>query len=122
MKNNQNITKPKTFQHKGLASGRWLELSFAEQMGNIGSEVHRSITWFRKKDDRFQAAFERALELFDLTIAAGYHKGRLKELCRSREYFCTLMLEPEKIPDLESELTLFDNYFTHFALLARKSK
>ncbi len=29
--------------HKELASGRWAQLSFVEQMGNIGSEVERAL-------------------------------------------------------------------------------
>jgi hypothetical protein len=33
------------FEHKELARGRWLELSFFEQMANIGSEIERTIKW-----------------------------------------------------------------------------
>ena len=31
-----------TYQHAGLAAGRWKELPFVEQMANIGSEVERA--------------------------------------------------------------------------------
>ena len=37
------------YYHKELAAGRWQTLTLSEQMGNIGSEVYRSINWFRKK-------------------------------------------------------------------------
>lgn len=108
--------------HKGLAAGRWFELTYAEQMGNIGSEVHRSINWFLKKDDRFQNAFERALELFDLSMEDKRWIGRYKEICRSREVFCSLLVEPEKYDNIESELQSLDRYFTQFAILARKNR
>ena len=76
------------YQHKDLAAGRWATMTFAEQMGNIGSEVSRSLK-NQNRPERFRGAFTRALELFDLSIEAnrGY-SGRLKELCRAREEFC----------------------------------
>lgn len=111
-----------TIYHKELALGKWFEFTLAEQMGNIGSEVHRSINWFLKKDDRFQAAFERALELFDLTLEDRRWIGRYKEICRSREIFCTLLTDSANTPNLEEELTSLDKYFTDFAVYARKDK
>ncbi len=108
--------------HKSLAAGRWFELTLAEQMGNIGSEVHRSINSFLKKDDRFQSAFERALELFDLTLEDKRWMGRYKEICRSREVFCTLLTDSANIPNLEAELFSLDKYFTDFAIYARKDR
>lgn len=39
--------------HTQLAAGRWQELSFAQQMANIGSEVERSLNWRHKKKDFF---------------------------------------------------------------------
>ncbi len=59
-------------------------------MGNIGSEVSRSLKNINKPS-RFQGAFERALELFDFTIDSLQQKkefGKLKEVCRAREEFC----------------------------------
>ena len=53
-----------------LASGRWRTLTILEQMGNIGSEVERAIRAHDAgRQDRFEHALERALELFDLTAA-----------------------------------------------------
>ncbi len=75
-----------SFQHKQLAQGRWKELSFFEQMANIGSEVVRAINWKNKgRKDYANLSLERALELFDLTKAATKEKGKLKELSRARE-------------------------------------
>lgn len=73
-------------QHKNLASGRWNKLTLVEQIANIGSEVSRTINWKNKgKSDYFKLAFERALELIDLTLADPKNKERLKEIVRARE-------------------------------------
>ena len=57
------------YQHKDLAAGRWKELPFFERMANIGSEVERALAWRAKNNaEYFQKAFERAIELIDLTL------------------------------------------------------
>ena len=75
-------------QHKNLEE-EWKSKSLAYQLGNIGSEVSRAIK-NQNKPARFQGAFDRALELFDLTIDCTPRTslGTLKELCRAREEFC----------------------------------
>jgi hypothetical protein len=73
-------------EHKNLASGKWSQLSFVDQMANIGSEVERTIKWKEKNNpDYSQKAFERALELLDLTLADMKNKNRLREIARVRE-------------------------------------
>jgi hypothetical protein len=75
-----------TLQHRELAAGRWNRLSFAEQMANIGSEIERTISWKSKgRPDIGGRAFERALELLDLTVADPKNRTRLRELLRVRE-------------------------------------
>ncbi len=73
------------YQHKNLAAGRWQELSFFEQMANVGSEVERTISWRERNPEYSRLAFERALELLDLTVADKKNLSRLKELLRVRE-------------------------------------
>jgi len=76
-------------QHK-TTRGTWEEKSLAYQMGNIGSEVSRSLK-NRDKPARFQGCFDRALELFDFTIDALQQRhefAKLREVCRAREEFC----------------------------------
>mgnify|MGYP001559614748 CR=1 FL=1 len=73
------------YQHKSLAEGRWQTLSFFEQMANIGSEVERTMKWRDKNSKYSRLAFDRALELLDLTISDPKNLKRLKELFRLRE-------------------------------------
>ncbi len=75
-----------SWEHKELAEGRWKRLSFLEQMANIGSEIERALNWKAKHNyDYSQKAFERALELIDLTLDSLTSSTRLKELARVRE-------------------------------------
>lgn len=108
--------------HKELASGGWFKLTLAEQLANIGSEVHRTIIWRNKDETRFNSAFERALELFDLSLSDKRWQGRYKEICRSREFFCSLIVESEKYENPEKELNFLDNYFMQFAVLVNNKK
>lgn len=56
--------------HAGLTTERWRSLTLTEQLGNIGSEVGRAINARELgKEARLAAAVERALDLFDLTLA-----------------------------------------------------
>ena len=77
------------YQHADLAAGRWAELPLAFQLANIGSEVSRSLKWQKKgKSDLMNAAIDRALELFDLSIASASRPSAQYELCRAREEYC----------------------------------
>jgi hypothetical protein len=73
-------------QHQELAAGKWNKLSFVEQMANIGSEVERAINWRKKNNPEYsRLAFDRSLELLDLTVADAKNRCRLKEVLRVRE-------------------------------------
>lgn len=72
--------------HKELAAGRWFKLSLIEQLANIGCDVERTIQWRKKGDfELSRKAFERVLELIDLTVADPKNKKRLREILRTRE-------------------------------------
>jgi hypothetical protein len=106
-------------QHRGLAAGRWGQLSPAEQLANVGSEVGRMLRW-RERDERLAAAaFERALELLDLTLADPRWRGRLSEIARARELPCDAAAGGGSYG---STLEGLDRYFLAFAVLARKSR
>ena len=110
----------KSYYHKELASGRWFELTLAEQLGNTGSEVNRAILHFEKNNtEAGMNAFYRALELLDLTIADPRLRKRLKEINRLREILC------DKFIGENTYHTSFDflkKYFYQFGYLARNKR
>lgn len=106
-------------QHQELSQGKWFELSLAEQLGNIGSEVDRAIKWRNKDNIKFQNSFERALELLDLTIQDSRWKNRLREIVRAREILCDAITGGETYG---SSLKDINKYFFNFAFLARIQK
>ncbi|MCX7878081.1 MAG: hypothetical protein N2510_05490 [Ignavibacteria bacterium] len=113
----------KDFVHKELAAGRWFELSLAEQLANIGSEVSRTFKFYKRGDlEKFKSSFERTLELFDLTMSDKRWKGRRKEISRSREVFRMFFFSTEFLTDINKEMEMFDRYFLQFAVLSRRRR
>ena len=104
------------FIHKELAAGGWFKLPLTEQLAHIGSEVGRARKWQNKDKDSFDGAVDRALDLFDLTLADSRWRGRYDEIARARELFCAAALG-----DIEYQTTLADleSYFLPFAMVAR---
>ena len=106
-------------QHKDLAAGRWNELPFMEQMANIGSEVERALNWRAKNNSTYsQKAFERALELVDLTLGSARSFARLKELTRLREVLVDYFCGSNEYQSAESS---WRKYFLSFAVAVRKN-
>jgi hypothetical protein len=107
-------------QHKELAAGRWQQLSFVEQMANIGSEIVRALNWKAKSNpDYCRRAFERALELIDLTLGDWRNHSRYPELTRVREAVVDFFFGENKFQSTE---TAWKKYFTAFAFAARKNR
>ena len=108
--------------HKGMAAGRWFEMSLMEQMANVGSDVFRTILWKKRGDLALsQQAFFRALELIDLTIADEKHEKKAcrKELVRVREVMIDYFMYDNQYGSTDA---LWENYFYCFnyaASLAR---
>lgn len=109
------MTEP-TYRHQELAAGRWSRLSLAEQLGNVGSEVGRMRRWHGKDERLATAAFDRALELLDFTLADLRWRGRLREIARARELLCDAALGGHEHGTTLEDL---DRYFLEFALAAR---
>lgn len=107
--------------HAELAAGRWREMTLAEQLANVGSEVDRAIRASQSgRASRFEKALDRALELFDLTAADDRWRGpRRREVLRAREEFCRLFFDHDVPPDSARSLS---RYFLQFATLARKAR
>jgi len=105
--------------HEQLAAGRWQTLSLVEQLANVGSDVARAARWYGKDQQRCEQAFDRAIELLDLTIVDERWKGRRKELTRARELLCDAMFGGITYG---SDLASLDRYFFHFAMAARAGR
>ena len=106
-------------RHQDLAAGRWWELSLYEQLGHVGSEISRANRWTGRNPELAQAAFYRALELLDLTLADPRLRRsapRLREIARTREvvvdYFAGSNEYGSSGPSLQK-------YFDAFAFAAR---
>ena len=107
-------------QHRTLAEGRWQQLTLMEQLGNVGSEVERALNWKSKGNDEYgRKALERALELLELTIADPRHRGRLRELTRSREVLLDYFLGHNEFGSTERS---WRSYFRAFAYRARAGR
>ncbi len=102
--------------HKDLTFSRWNRFTLFEQMANIGSEVFRAINWRNKDPKLTQLSFERALELFDLTIRDSKNKQSLKEICRAREVLVDYFVGDN---EYKSSNKLWQNYFYAFNYAAR---
>ena len=106
--------------HKELASGRWAEMPFAEQMANIGSEVERAISWRKKGNPEYSyKALERALELLDLTIKDAEGRGKLKELLRLRELMADFFAFDNEYKSTDKD---WNKYFYPFIYASRMNK
>jgi hypothetical protein len=105
-------------QHKQLSEGRWYNLSFFEQMANIGSEIERAISWKNKNRDFSYQAVNRALELLSFSIDDKKNVLRLKELTRVYENIGDYFYGDNFF---ESSDLLWQKYFYNFAFAARKN-
>jgi hypothetical protein len=107
-----------TVQHAELAAGRWELLPLAEQMAHIGGEVERALNWRTKKNAAYsRRAWERALELADLALAAAKDFPRLKELARMREALVDYFDGTNAYGSTDAS---WRKYFFHFTYAARK--
>ena len=105
-------------QHAELENGRWAELTFPQQMANIGSETSRVYkSLLSGKESRAESAFVRFQELIDLTIrygrqdqSASARSAMWEELCRFRELYCAAFEERNL-----SELAAANRYLDQFA-------
>lgn len=108
-----------SYKHKDLAAGRWKQLTFFEQMANIGSEVCRALNWQSRNNTVYsQGAFERALELIDLTMRSAKSFTRLKELARLREALVDYFFGANQF--MSTDLS-WRKYFLSFTYAARRN-
>lgn len=109
-----------SYQHRELAAGRWNELTFFEQMANVGAEIGRTINWKAKnRPDYSGRAFDRAIELLDLTIRDGRNRKRARELLRVREALADHFVFDNSYQSTDES---WHRYFHPFQVAARASR
>lgn len=90
-----------------------------ERMANIAGEVERALNWRAKNNAEYsRKAFERALELVDLTLAYPQESSHLKEIARLRETLVDYFYGTNEFKSTEASLR---KYFSHFTYAARRS-
>jgi hypothetical protein len=105
-------------RHGAAIVERWYSYSLAQQLGNIGSEVSRTLKWRSRNPEISQGALYRALELIDLTLDDPRHRAaahRLREICRVREVLLDFMVGTNQFGSTETSL---QRYFDVFAVAA----
>lgn len=98
----------------------WAKMNILEQMGNIGSEVGRSIKAWKSKDSvRFDGSLERALDLFDATTEqlVQQKSPRTKEVLRAKDEYLRLFFD-DNFNDADS----LEDYFMQYAIAARRDR
>ncbi|PKN03251.1 hypothetical protein CVU75_03170 [Candidatus Dependentiae bacterium HGW-Dependentiae-1] len=99
--------------HKTLTPEHWFSFSIFEQLANIGCDIERTIQWKQQgNSDYSQKAFDRALELLDLTIDDPKNNGgRLKEIVRTREALVDHFIYDNEYNTTDKQ---WQNYFFEF--------
>jgi hypothetical protein len=106
-------------QHADLAAGRWKSLDLCHQLANVGSEVERTMSWKSKGNSEYsQRAFDRALELLDLTVNDKKNRKRLKEILRLREALADYFAFENEYGSSDE---LWHKYFYCFQFAARRN-
>ena len=108
-------------KHRDLTVERWQTFTLAEQLGNVGSEVSRTLKWRSRNPEIAERAMARALELIDLTLDDPRHRSsvaRLRELCRVREVLLDFLVGPNQYGSTEATV---QRYFDAFAVAARRA-
>ncbi len=91
-------------------------MSFAEQMGNIGSEVARARSADERGNmERRNMSLERVLELVDLTLENEARQPRRRELVLFRD-----AVERAREGRAGAGLEMVERYCLPFGVLARK--
>jgi hypothetical protein len=108
-------------KHREITAERWFTFTLAEHLGNVGSEVSRTLKWRSRNPEIAERAMARALELIDLTLDDPRHRAsaaRLREICRVREVLLDFLVGPHQYGS--TEVTL-QRYFDAFAVAARRA-
>ena len=86
-------------QHAGLSPERWGRFSVDQQVLMIANEMNRAAKLMGDGDrHRLSNAYERALQLVDLTVQVNPRRGLRRELLRWRDLVAELYITLEPRP------------------------
>lgn len=105
--------------HAGLTRERWFQFTIFEQLANVGMDIERAIQWRGQNATYSHQAFDRALELLDLTIADLKNKKRLKEICRIRYLLVDHFVYDNEHHSTDEQWQDYFYQFNYAAALAR---
>lgn len=105
--------------HSDETRKNWKNYPLTYQMGNIGSEVSRSLKWTAKGNiARAEKAIDRALELFDFTIEANIENyACLTEILMARDEFCDYFFGNNFY---HTDPVKMQKYYDDFVVMAQK--
>ena len=107
--------------HNDETRKNWENFPLTYQMGNIGSEVSRSLKWSSKGPAykaRADRAIDRALELFDFTIEANVkNPARLTEILKARDEFCDYFFNNNSY---HTNPIKMQKYYDEFVIMGQK--
>ncbi len=111
----------KALVHVDLTLERWFKFTLFEQLANVGTDVDRAIRYRNNGDTpESKAAFERALELLDLTIEDPKNHGhRLKELRIARMALVDYFMGNNEYQSTDEQWQDYFYQFNYAAALAR---
>jgi len=100
-------------QHKKQSEGNWQSKPYLEQMANIGSEVYRAINWRNKGNEEYaHLAFNRSLELFDLSKESKLTSSQYRELTRMREIWIDYFKYENEYNSTQENINKYFMYLT----------
>lgn len=107
-------------QHNTLTKKNWTDKSICFQIANIGSEIERTISWKKRGNTNYsRQAFDRALELIDLTLAGALTLAQFREITRIRELLADWYIGNNSWKSTDES---WQKYFLAFAVAARNQQ
>lgn len=98
---------------------RWHQLTLAEKLGNIGSEISRAHSWQRRGDqDQIKRSLERAVTLLDQSLD-NQRLTATRELLRFREVLSAMSNGSNAYT---VSLEMLQRYCLAFAISSRQGK
>ena len=92
-------------QHAGLSPERWAAFSLDQQVLMIANEMNRAGKLMAPADrERLRSAYERMLQLADLTVQVSSRRALRRELLRWRDLVAALYVAPGPDPAAHAEV------------------